>query len=103
LAAVLLLIGYQCVIHLLALRSGDISGWFGAGFAIPRCCGRMLLVLFSVFANVQMLVIDLVLGASSLCRSGLYAFLSRGCDIRLPRPLVVGGGGSSGLPARRVL
>ena len=67
LAAVLLLIGYQCVI--MALRSGDISAV--APFRYSALLWAMLLG-YLVFGDVPDAM--MVTGASIIVLSGLYAF-----------------------------
>ena len=67
LAAVLLLIGYQCII--MALRSGDISAV--APFRYSALLWAMLLG-YLVFGDVPDAM--MVLGASIIVLSGLYAF-----------------------------
>ena len=67
LAAVLLLIGYQCII--MALRSGDISAV--APFRYSALLWAMLLG-YLVFGDVPDAM--MVLGASIIVPSGLYAF-----------------------------
>ena len=67
LAAVLLLIGYQCIIS--ALRSGDISAV--APFRYSALLWAMLLG-YLVFGDVPDAM--MVLGASIIVLSGLYAF-----------------------------
>jgi drug/metabolite transporter (DMT)-like permease len=66
-AAVLLLIGYQCIIS--ALRSGDISAV--APFRYSALLWAMLLG-YLVFGDVPDAM--MVLGASIIVLSGLYAF-----------------------------
>ncbi|MGM4963549.1 DMT family transporter [Tardiphaga sp. 1201_B9_N1_1] len=77
LAAVLVLIGYQCVI--LALRAGDISAV--APFRYSQLLWAMLLG-YLVFGDVP----DgpMVLGASVIVLSGLYAFHRERVRNRLP-------------------
>ena len=67
LAAVLLLIGYQCIIT--ALRTGDISAV--APFRYSALLWAMLLG-YLVFGDVPDAM--MVLGASIIVLSGLYAF-----------------------------
>ena len=67
LAAVLLLIGYQCII--MALRSGDISAV--APFRYSALLWAMLLG-YLVFGDVPDAM--MVTGASIIVLSGLYAF-----------------------------
>jgi drug/metabolite transporter (DMT)-like permease len=85
LAAVLLLIGYQCVI--MALRSGDISAV--APFRYSALLWAMLLG-YLVFGDVPDAM--MVTGASIIVLSGLYAFYR---ERQRRRPLAAG---ASGLP-----
>jgi drug/metabolite transporter (DMT)-like permease len=85
LAAVLLLIGYQCVI--MALRSGDISAV--APFRYSALMWAMLLG-YLVFGDVPDAM--MVTGASIIVLSGLYAFYR---ERQRRRPLAAG---ASGLP-----
>jgi drug/metabolite transporter (DMT)-like permease len=89
LAAVLLLIGYQCVI--MALRSGDISAV--APFRYSALLWAMLLG-YLVFGDVPDSL--MVLGASIIVLSGLYAFHR---ERKRHRPLAAG---ASGLPPEGV-
>ena len=85
LAAVLVLIGYQCII--LALRTGDISAV--APFRYSALLWAMLLG-YLVFGDVP----DgtMVTGASIIVLSGLYAFYR---EHKRHRPVAAG---ASGLP-----
>jgi len=85
LAAVLLLIGYQCVI--MALRSGDISAV--APFRYSALLWAMLLG-YLVFGDVPDAM--MVAGASIIVLSGLYAFYR---ERQRHRPVAAG---ASGLP-----
>jgi drug/metabolite transporter (DMT)-like permease len=85
LAAVLLLIGYQCVI--MALRSGDISAV--APFRYSALLWAMLLG-YLVFGDVPDAM--MVAGASIIVLSGLYAFYR---ERQRDRPVAAG---ASGLP-----
>src|SRR5207247_11126164 len=89
LAAVLLLIGYQCII--MALRSGDISAV--APFRYSALLWAMLLG-YLVFGDVPDAM--MVLGASIIVLSGLYAFYRE--HLR-HRPVAAS---SSGLPPEGV-
>jgi drug/metabolite transporter (DMT)-like permease len=84
-AAVLLLIGYQCVI--MALRSGDISAV--APFRYSALLWAMLLG-YLVFGDVPDAM--MVTGASIIVLSGLYAFYR---ERKRDRPVAAG---ASGLP-----
>ena len=86
LAAVLLLIGYQCVI--MALRSGDISAV--APFRYSALLWAMLLG-YLVFGDVPDAM--MMTGASIIVLSGLYAFYRE--RIRDQRPVAAN---TSGLP-----
>jgi drug/metabolite transporter (DMT)-like permease len=85
LAAVLLLIGYQCVI--MALRSGDISAV--APFRYSALLWAMLLG-YLVFGDVPDAM--MITGASIIVLSGLYAFYR---ERKRARPVAAG---ASGLP-----
>jgi drug/metabolite transporter (DMT)-like permease len=85
LAAVLLLIGYQCVI--MALRSGDLSAV--APFRYSALLWAMLLG-YLVFGDVPDAM--MMAGASIIVLSGLYAFYR---ERQRDRPVAAG---ASGLP-----
>ena len=89
LAAVLLLIGYQCVI--MALRAGDISAV--APFRYSALLWAMLLG-YLVFGDVPDRL--MVTGASIIVLSGLYAFYR---ERKRHRPVAAG---ASGLPPEGV-